>query len=160
MRRNKKIKKNSVITSGTWWIASLVVSVLIVAMCYYVLDSQCNQIARDISKAENRIKDLNAECEREAARWEEMRIREHLEDRLVRFGLEMRYARHDQIVHMDADGRPLKRANATIAKARARMKAADVALNETIPTTRSRNAMRPTLKRVSSVPGAKQVVRR
>ncbi len=158
--RNRKIKKNSVLTSGTWWIVALIVSALIVAMGYYVLDSQCDQIARDISKLEKRFAALESECVREAARWEEIRIPERLEEKLARFGLEMRYARHDQIVHMDADGRPLPRSAATIARAKARAKATDLALNEPVASARPVSSRRSTLKRVSSAAASKRTVRR
>ncbi len=158
--RNRKIKKNSVLTSGTWWVVALIVSVLIVAMGYYMLDSQCDQIARDIGKLEKRFAALDSECVREAARWEEMKIRERLEDRLTRFGLEMSYARHDQMVHMDADGHPLKRSSATIARAMARAKASELALNAPVTPDRPTTTRRSTLKRVSSVPASRRAVRR
>ncbi len=160
MRRNRKIKKSSVLSSSTWWVVALIVSALIVAMGYYVLDSQCDQIARDIGKLEKRFTAVESECVREAARWEEMKIREHLEERLVRFGLEMRYARHDQIVHMDADGRPMRRSSATIARATARAKATDLALNAPAPQVRPAAVRRSTAKRVSPGAASKRTVRR
>ena len=69
MKRNRKVKKNAALKSGTMGIASLIVSDLIMTMIYYVLDSRCTLIARDIGKVERRFTQLEAECVREAARW-------------------------------------------------------------------------------------------
>ncbi len=128
MRRNRKVKKNAVLKSGTMGIASLIVSALIMAMIYYVLDSRCTLIARDIGKVERRFAQLEAECVREAARWDELKTPARLTEKLSRFGLEMRYPRQDQIVRMTADGRPAA-GQISVARAQARAKAADVALN-------------------------------
>ena len=107
MRRNRKVKKNAALKSGTMGIASLIVSALIMTMIYYVLDSRCTLIARDIGKVERRFTQLEAECVREAARWDELKVTERLTEKLNRFGLEMRYPRQDQIVRMTADGRAI-----------------------------------------------------
>lgn len=127
MRRNRKVKKNSVLTSGTVGIASLIVSALIMAMIYYMLDSRCDLINRDILKAEKRLSALESECVREAARWDEQKVTERLTEKLMRFGLEMRYPRQDQIVRMNADGRP--QLGLAVKRIGARNRIGDIALN-------------------------------
>lgn len=151
--RNRKVKKNSVLTSGTFGVASLIVSALIMAMIYYVLDSRCDLINSEIGKAEKRLKALDAECAREMARWDGQGITERLSEKLTRFGLEMRYPRQDQIVHMDADGRP--RPGIAVTRALARTKVSDLALNATGVAS-----VRPIAKRTSSVPSTKRAARR
>ena len=153
MRRNRKVKKNAALKSGTMGIASLIVSALIMAMIYYVLDSRCTLIARDIGKVERRFAQLEAECVREAARWDELKTTERLTEKLNRFGLEMRYPRQDQIVRMTADGRPAV-GQISVARAQARAKAADVALNDAVRTPR------PSEKRAAPATVAKRTARR
>lgn len=126
--RNRKVKKNAVLKSGTMGIVSLIVSALIMAMIYYVLDSRCNLIQRDIGKIERRYAQLEAACVRETARWDELKVTERLDEKLSRFGLEMRYPRQDQIVRMTADGRP-SAGQISVARAASRMKAAEMAYN-------------------------------
>lgn len=154
MRRNRKVKKNAVLKSGTMGIASLIVSALIMAMIYYVLDSRCTLIARDIGKVERRFAQLESECVREAARWDELKTPARLTEKLSRFGLEMRYPRQDQIVRMTADGRPAA-GQISVARAQARAKAADVALNGAV------HAPRPSAKRAAAPAAvAKRTARR
>ncbi len=152
MRRNRKVKKNAALKSGTMGIASLIVSALIMTMIYYVLDSRCTLIARDIGKVERRFTQLEAECVREAARWDELKVTERLTEKLNRFGLEMRYPRQDQIVRMTADGRPAV-GQISVARAQARAKAADVAFNDAVTAS-----SRPSAKRGGAV--AKRTARR
>lgn len=153
MRRNKKIKKNSVLTSGTVGVASLIVSALIMAMIYYVLDSRCDLINNDIGKAERRLKALESECVREAARWDEMKIPERLNEKLTRFGLEMRYPRQDQIVQMNADGRAIE--GLAVKRRQQRNKIGDLALNSVSPAT-----ARSSGKRGYGLPSTKRLARR
>ena len=153
MRRNKKIKKNSVLTSGTVGVSSLIVSALIMAMIYYVLDSRCDLINNDIGKAERRLKALESECVREAARWDEMKIPERLNEKLTRFGLEMRYPRQDQIVQMNADGRAVE--GLAVRRRQQRNKIGDIALNSG-PAVSARS----TGKRPLGASSTKQAVRR
>lgn len=127
MRRNKKIKKNSVLTSGTVGVSSLIVSALIMTMIYYILDSRCDLINNDIGKAEKRLAALDSECVREAARWDELKIPERLNEKLTRFGLEMRYPRQDQIVQMNADGHAVE--GLAVRRRQQRNKVGDIALN-------------------------------
>lgn len=152
MRRNRKVKKNAALKSGTMGIASLIVSALIMTMIYYVLDSRCTLIARDIGKVERRFTQLEAECVREAARWDELKVTERLTEKLNRFGLEMRYPRQDQIVRMTADGRPAV-GQISVARAASRAKAAEMAYNST-------PAPRPSAKRAAPAVAARRTARR
>ena len=153
MSRNKKIKKNSVLTTGTVGVASLIVSALIMRMYFNVLVSRCGLSNNDIGKAERRLKALESECVREAARWDEMRTRERLNAKLTRFGLEMRYPRQDQIVQMNADGRAIE--GLAVKRRQQRNKIGDLALNSVSPAT-----ARSSGKRGSGLPSTKRLARR
>lgn len=121
MRRNRKVKKSSVLTSSTIGISSLLFTAFIAVLAYYFIDSRCSSIAREIGKAEKRLAALETEYVREAAKWDELKIPERLAEKLTRFGLEMRYARQDQIVRMTPDGRPAP-GQLSVARANARMR--------------------------------------
>ena len=119
MRRNRRMKKHSNFKSGATGMVALIVSSFIMLMIYWTLDSQCTSILRDIAAAENRLKALDAEYGRENARWNAMKTRERLDEKITRFGLAMQSPRPDQVVRMMANGEP---APGQIAVARARTK--------------------------------------
>ena len=113
------MKKNSRFTSGATGIASLIVSSFIMLMIYWSLDARCTSIMREIGKAENTMKVLDAEHGREMARWNGMKTPERLDEKILRFGLAMGVPRADQVVRMMSNGRP---APGQIAVARAQAK--------------------------------------
>lgn len=106
-RKNKKIKKNSSFTTGSMGVASLILCGFVVMMVYWMFDSKCTAIQRDIDKAEKEYKALETECTRETSTWNSMKTPEKLSAHLTRFGLEMKLTRQDQIVRMNREGRPV-----------------------------------------------------
>jgi len=87
-------------------VVSLIVTIFVMSMVYWSVDSRCSSISREIGQAEKRLAELESEYVRVAARWDEQKIPARLSEKLTRFGLEMRYARQDQVVKMTPDGRP------------------------------------------------------
>ena len=119
--RNRKVTRQTVFKSGSMGVAALIVTAFLMLMAYWSVDSRCTAIAREIGKAEKALAAYEAEYVRETARWDEQKIPERLNEKLLRFGLEMRYAHQDQIVRMNADGRP-KAGQIAVARARQRMR--------------------------------------
>lgn len=107
--------------------AALIVSSFIMLMIYWTLDSQCTSILRDIGTAENKLKALDAEYGRENARWNAMKTRERLDEKITRFGLAMQSPHPDQVVRMTASGEPAP-GQMSVARARARAKTGNMAL--------------------------------
>ncbi|MBR6735234.1 MAG: hypothetical protein IKL96_12670 [Kiritimatiellae bacterium] len=120
MRRNRKIKRHATWTTGSMAVATLIVCMLLMMLVYWLFDSRCSAIQREIGKAEKVLAALEADCVRETARWDEMMTPEKLAECLTRFGLEMKTQHQDQIVRMNRDGRP---APNQIAVIRAQMRA-------------------------------------
>ncbi len=106
-RKIKRVKKESRQTTGTVGVASLIVTALIMTMLYFSVDASCSAVTKKIGVCEKRLSALNAELVRENARWDEMKTPERLAVQLRRFGLEMSRPREDQLVRMDAAGRPV-----------------------------------------------------
>ena len=127
MRRNRRVKKHSRFKSGATGMVALIVSSFIMLMIYWTLDSQCTSILRDIGTAENKLKALDAEYGRENARWNAMKTRERLDEKITRFGLAMQSPHPDQVVRMTAAGEPAP-GQMSVARARARAKTGNMAL--------------------------------
>ena len=83
-------------------------------------------IAQELQEAEKTYKQLVKETERVAARWNELMAVDRLQEKLVRFGLEMNIPRADQVVRMNAAGRPLP-GQIAVVRARERMATANMA---------------------------------
>ena len=137
MRRNRKIKRHATWATGSMAVATLIVCMLLMMLVYWLFDSRCSAIQREIGKAEKVLAALEADCVRETARWDEMKTPEKLAECLTRFGLEMKTQRQDQIVRMNRDGRP---APNQIAVTRARMRARGVENMASYKTTGARAA--------------------
>ena len=121
MRKNRRhVKRFSRFKFGATGIVALIVTSFIWLMIYWMLDAQCTSIMREIGKAENQVKLLDAEYGREDAKWNAMKTRERLDEKITRFGLAMQNPQHDQVVRMKANGEP---APGQIAVARARARA-------------------------------------
>lgn len=78
-----------------------------VALVYGFVDSKCVQLGQEIRKHEVTYSALENERVREAARWDEKKTPEKLERAMLQHGLSMGYASPDQVIRMDAAGRPL-----------------------------------------------------
>lgn len=107
MRRNRRIKKNSRFATSSMGIASLIISAFIMMMIFFAMNSRCSTITREIGKKEKVLQRLESELTREKTRWDEMKVPERLNVALARFGLEMDFARGDQIVRMGRNGTPV-----------------------------------------------------
>lgn len=146
MKRNRKMKKHSAFTASTMGIGVLLLTSFIMAMAYCSLDSRCTSISREIGKAEKRLEALEAECVQEMAHWDAMKTPEKLSEKLLRFGLEMKYARQDQIVRMNADGRPAA-GQISVTRARQRVRTSTLAMqSEDLPARTAR--IRPSVAAV------------
>ena len=107
MRRNKRIKKRSRFATSSMGIASLIVSVFIMLMIFFAMNTKCSAITREIDQKEKELQRLESELTREKTRWDEMKVPEHLKKALTRFGLEMDVPREDQLVRMSNAGAPV-----------------------------------------------------
>ena len=128
-RRNKKVNKHTRFTVNT------ATTVFLVVMFYCALGMRCTSIARDLQQAEKEYKQLTKEGERVAARWTELMAVDRLQEKLVRFGLEMNFWSQDQVVRLNASGQPLR---GQIAVTRARERLATANMAQMTPGTQSR----------------------
>jgi hypothetical protein len=85
----------------------VIVMAVTVALIYGFVDSKCVQLGQEIRKHEIKYTTLENERVREAARWDEKKTPEKLERAMLQHGLAMNYATAEQVVRMDADGRPV-----------------------------------------------------
>ncbi|MBO7686844.1 MAG: hypothetical protein J6V72_10700 [Kiritimatiellae bacterium] len=134
-RRNKKVNRHSRFTVNTAGVVALLMTGFAMVMCYCVLGMRCTSIAQELQQAEKEYKQLTKENERVAARWTELMAVDRLQEKLVRFGLEMNIPRADQMVRLNASGRPLP---GQIAVARARERLATANMAQMAPEAQSR----------------------
>lgn len=125
-RRNRKVNKHTSFKVNTAGVVALLVTGFAMVMCYCVLGMRCTSIAQELQQAEKEYKQLTKEGERVAARWTELMAVKQLEEKLTRFGLEMNLPRADQIVRLNASGRPLA-GQIAVARAKERLATANVA---------------------------------
>jgi len=125
-RRNRKVNRHSRFTVNTAGVVALLVTGFAMVMCYCVLGMRCTSIAQELQAAEKTYKQLSKEGERVAARWTELMAVDRLQDKLVRFGLEMNIPRADQVVRLNAAGRPLP-GQIAVTRARERLATANMA---------------------------------
>ena len=125
-RRNKKVNKHTRFTVNTAGVVAVLMTVFLVVMFYCALGMRCTSIARDLQQAEKEYKQLTKEGERVAARWTELMAVDRLQERLVRFGLEMNFWSQDQVVRLNAAGQPL-RGQIAVTRARERLATANMA---------------------------------
>ena len=104
-KRNKRTKRCSEFTLNTVHIAALVVSLFIMLMAYWFLDSRCGAIAQDIGAAEKALAKLDGELERETMKWNEMKTPEKLELALKKHGLDMNNPAPEQVIKMLPNGK-------------------------------------------------------
>ena len=128
MRRNRRhVKRFSRFKFGATGMVALIVTSFIMLMIYWTLDSQCTSILREIGKSENEAKLLDAEYGREDARWNAMRTRERLDEKITRFGLAMQSPQPDQVIRMMPNGKPAP-GQMAVARAQARARTGNMAL--------------------------------
>ena len=134
-RRNKKVNRHSRFTVNTAGVVALLMTGFAMVMCYCVLGMRCTSIAQELQQAEKEYKQLTKESERVAARWTELMAVKQLEEKLARFGLEMNLPRADQVVRLNASGRPLSN---QIAVTRAKERLATANMAQMAPGAQSR----------------------
>jgi hypothetical protein len=128
MRKNRRhVKRFSRFKFGATGIVALIVTSFIWLMIYWMLDAQCTSIMREIGKAENQVKLLDAEYGREDAKWNAMKTRERLDEKITRFGLAMQSPQPDQVIRMMANGKPAP-GQMAVARAQARARTGNMAL--------------------------------
>ena len=125
-RRNRKVNKHSNFTINTAGFVAVLVVGFAMVLSYCFLGMRCTSIAQELQEAEKTYKQLSKESERVAARWTELMAVDRLQDKLVRFGLEMNIPRADQVVRLNAAGRPLP-GQIAVARARERLATANMA---------------------------------
>ena len=105
MRRNRKrqvrVKFLPVPAAG------VIVLAASVALSYLFMDSKSAQLGQEIRKCEQKYTALENERVREAARWNEKKTPEKLERAMLQHGILMTYPTAEQVVRMDANGRPV-----------------------------------------------------
>ena len=136
-KRNRKVNRHSRFTVNTAGVVALLVTSFAMVMCYCVLGMRCTSIAQELQEAEKSYKQLTREGDRVAARWAELMA--SLDNKKLNlFGLDMDLARQDQVVRMNADGRPQK---GQIAVARARARLASASMAQVVPEAHTRKRL-------------------
>ncbi len=134
-KRNRKVNRHSRFTINTAGVVAVLMMGFTMLMSYCILGMRCTSIAQELQEAEKTYKQLSKESERVAARWTELMAVDRLQEKLVRFGLEMNIPRADQVVRLNAAGRPLP---GQIAVARARERLATANMAQVAPETQHR----------------------
>ena len=106
-------------------------------MIIFAMNSRCSAITREIGQREKVLKRLESELTREKTRWDEMKVTDHLNVALARFGLEMDLPREDQFVRMGRNGMPVP---GQLALARMRSSATGYASGTVMAQTQVRRA--------------------
>lgn len=125
-KRNRKVRKHSSFVTGSVGLVALLFTVFSMLAVYWLLDMRCSAIAQEIGRCEKQLAALEQESVRESARWNAMVTPERLQEKLTRFGLNMNMPRADQVVRMNADGRPHP-GQIAVARAQARSSTGDIA---------------------------------
>ena len=125
-RRNRKVNRHAHVTANTAGVVALILTACALALVYGVLGMRCTSISQELQEAEKTYRQLVKEGERVAARWNELMAVDRLKENLARNGLEMDMPRADQIVRMNAAGRPLP-GQIAVVRARERLATANMA---------------------------------
>ena len=125
-RRNRKVNRHAHVTANTAGVVALILTACAMALVYGLLGMRCTSISQKLQEAEKTYRQLVKESERVAARWNELMAVDRLKENLARNGLEMDMPRADQIVRMNAAGRPLP-GQIAVARARERLATANMA---------------------------------
>ena len=121
MRKNRKRSKEmSVIASRSMHIGAIIMMLFVVGIVNLLASSSCDQLMKSIGEKEKALARLENDCRRASADWDRMKTSENLDRMLCKHGLAMNYPRPDQVIRMDAKGRPLP-GQLSIARAKERM---------------------------------------
>jgi hypothetical protein len=124
MKKNRKrSQKMSVMASQSMYFGGVLVMLVVMVILNLLATSSCNQQLKAIGEKEKLLARLEKDRSRECARWDAMKGPEDLDLALRRFGLAMRYPKAEQIVMMDARGRP-RPGQLSVARAKSRQSVA------------------------------------
>ena len=128
MRKNRKMSKKMSVTVGrTVQIGAVMVMAFAVVIVYMLANSSCKHLEKRIEEKKNIIKALEDEKERESGCWAAMTTPSKLDEALLKHGLSMHTAKPGtQVVRLNSKGQ-LYPAQLSVAKARERNRASDVA---------------------------------
>ena len=127
MRKNRKMpKKMSVMAGRSVQIGALIITCFAMVILNMLAASSCKQLENTIGEKKRQIDSLEDAHKREKANWEKMLTPANLEQALLRHGLAMKFPKTEQVVRMDAAGRPYP-GQRSVARATQRNKAAQSA---------------------------------
>ena len=127
MRKNRKMpKKMSVMAGRSVQIGALIITCFAMVILNMLASSSCKQFENTIGEKKRQIDSLEDSYKREKANWEKMLTPANLEQALLRHGLAMKFPKTEQVVRMDAAGRPYP-GQRSVARATQRNKAAQSA---------------------------------
>ncbi|NLL82938.1 MAG: hypothetical protein GX230_01685 [Lentisphaerae bacterium] len=98
MRKNRKHQVHGRLVSVP--IVGLAVTALILFCGYMGIDNRCHSCGQLIRDLEKRLDSLEEERLREEAKWNAMKTPDELERRLLQHGINMVYARPEQVVRL------------------------------------------------------------
>ena len=152
MRRNRKIpQKLSVVASHYMHMGTVLLTLFAVVILNMLAVSRCTQLKNSLETKKLQLQKLDAECQRESARWAEMKTTESLETALVKHGLSMHYPNPSQIVRMRADGTPVP-GQLALAKISRRAAASATAMASLSPAVAAPRPAVAAVSRPASVP--------
>ena len=99
-------KKMSVMAGRSVQIGALIITCFAMVILNMLASSSCKQLEKTIGEKKRLLESLEDSQKREKANWEKMLTPENLEHALLKHGLAMRYPKAEQVVRMDASGRP------------------------------------------------------
>jgi len=127
MRKNRKMpKKMSVMAGRSVQIGALIITCFAMVILNMLASSSCKQLEKTIGEKKRQMESLEDSHKREKANWEKMLTPANLEQALLRHGLAMKFPKTEQVVRMDASGRPYP-GQRSVARATQRNKAAQSA---------------------------------
>ena len=107
MRKNRKMpKKMSVMAGRSVQIGALIITCFAMVILNMLASSSCKQLEKTIGEKKRQLESLEDSHKREKANWEKMLTPANLEQALLRHGLAMKFPKTEQVVRMDAAGRP------------------------------------------------------
>jgi len=130
----------SVTASRSMHFGAVIVMLFVMVIVNLLASSRCDQMMKTIGEKENLLAKLGKDCERECGRWEQINTPDNLDRILPRLGMSVKYARPEQIIHMDGNG-CVERGQISVARAERRI------ASKTVVASRSKAKDNPTLRR-------------
>lgn len=107
MSKNRKTtKRMSVVARATSYFGTVIVIFFIMVIINMLASSSCHQLMKSIGESKRTLAKLEEERQRQASKWDRMKIPERIDRALLQHGLDMKPARPDQNVQMRSDGIP------------------------------------------------------